>query len=344
MSDVLTLIADSAAGAWGSVGLLVLAVLGILLVFRFTGCGSFETALPTTDPYPKMIRDTAGLVAYWRLAETGGTTAVDEVKAAGPSPPPDGKHPGEYKAVPGGIPADDPQSGAAGGTFTLGQPSLLDVQTDAGKSASFDGGFVRVPFAAELNPPTFTVEAWVRPSWGQESPLKFHSVVTSRQDDNGQKRGFMLYAGPPLPGSYPPGKDPQKTYWQFWIGTGGSTWVMLVGPETTLDADTHLMASCDGTQMKIWVDGGREDAGAFLPDEGMAATAAFVPNQARPLYIAGGKTDLNGQTYPPNHPEWPNRPRAPRYPFQGRIQDVALYSVANVAAHTHAAVGSGFTP
>lgn len=68
----------------------------------------------------------------------------------------------------------------------------------------------------------------------------------------------------------------------------------------------------------------------------------FVPNPNRPLYIGGGKTELDGQSYSVSDPQFANRPRAPRYPFIGRIQDVAVYKAPTINLRSHHAKGRGF--
>lgn len=80
-------------------------------------------------------------LAYWRLGETVGPTAVDQT----------GRFHGQYT---GGV--------------TLGESSAL--VGDADTAARFDGatGYVRVPYNAALNlSSSFSVEFWIKPSSGQ---------------------------------------------------------------------------------------------------------------------------------------------------------------------------------
>lgn len=88
--------------------------------------------------YPQAVMALPGLVAYWRLDETSGTTAADRTA----------RHPGTY-----------------GGSVTLGVPGLLAGDPDL--AASFDGdagALVTVPGAADLDLQTFTLGAIIRPS------------------------------------------------------------------------------------------------------------------------------------------------------------------------------------
>ena len=324
MSDWLLVVVPAAVGL-------------VFVLYLFVGCSSFgESVSPSTPspapapaptpPYEAIVKAEAGLAAYWRLGDSTGT-AVDQV---GVTPAlANGKHPGTFTPVGGGYPADDPQSSIAPpGTYDLGQPGLLEE--NPGKSTRFNGGFVNVPFDAALNPPKFTIEAWAKPTWTPETPPKYYAVITSRSDNAAgtDKRGYMLYAGPPFTPS--PGTDPAKTYWQFWVGNGTGTWQMLIGPEVVLGATVYLVASCDGVQLKLWVDGGHEEAGAILPTVERTIAPSFTPNPSRPFFIAAGKTDKDP-------------PAAPRYPFVGSVQDVAVYNVATIKVDTHGARGMGFT-
>ena len=101
---------------------------------------------------------TPGLISFWRLNETSGTTANDST---------------------------DGNAGTYENGVTLGVPS--GVYTDTDNTATlFDGTsqFVEVPFAANINPPQFTVEAIVNPTAvGDGSGADHHVVVFSRSDD-----------------------------------------------------------------------------------------------------------------------------------------------------------------
>src|SRR5581483_1428779 len=105
----------------------------IVLTLRFVGC-SFEPGSAPSN-YSDVVLGTTGLVSFWRLNEQSGTTAADSQDS----------NPGTYE---NGV--------------TLGGPSLVLVDTD-NFAASFDGAtqFVSVPFAANINPAQFTVEALV---------------------------------------------------------------------------------------------------------------------------------------------------------------------------------------
>lgn len=90
--------------------------------------------------YKDLILATAGLVAYWRLGETSGTVAKDELA----------KNHGTY-----------------GGGVTLGQAGAL--VEDGNAAAAFDGASGRVSVGAITTPAT--VEAWIKTAVGTERPV-----------------------------------------------------------------------------------------------------------------------------------------------------------------------------
>ena len=91
---------------------------------------------PGTSAYSQAVSSTPGIVSYWRLGESSGSTVCDSV----------GSNPGTYQP----------------GT-TLGQPGA--IQGDADTSVHFDGatGAASIPSAPSLNVgDRFTIEAWVK--------------------------------------------------------------------------------------------------------------------------------------------------------------------------------------
>jgi hypothetical protein len=92
---------------------------------------------PDAGTYASTILATPGLVGYWRLGETSGTTAVDQ------------------KAT---------SNGTYTGGYTLGQAGSLT--RDSNTAVDFNGtsGYVTVPDAAALRPTSsISIEAWVNP-------------------------------------------------------------------------------------------------------------------------------------------------------------------------------------
>ena len=115
-------------------------------------------------------------LSYWRLGEASGTTAADSSGA---------NRTGSYLNTP-----------------TLGVGGALTG--DSNTAGAFNGTdeYVQVPFAAALNPASFTVEAWAFVTGGQGT---FRSLVTSRQFAPGAARGYILYAGADNNGNCGPG-------------------------------------------------------------------------------------------------------------------------------------------
>ena len=78
-------------------------------------------------------------ISYWRLDETSGTTATDFQHA---------------------------NTGAYVGSPTLGQPGALSGDPDTAVAFNGTSQYVSVPYSASLNPATFSVEVWAKPTGG----------------------------------------------------------------------------------------------------------------------------------------------------------------------------------
>ena len=118
-----------------------LLIAAIVMAARFVGCGLSTEGLEAAASYSSTVSGTAGLVSFWQLDDTSGTTAVDSA---------------------------DSNNGTYQGGFALGANGLLDSSaSDSGnKAAEFDGnsGDVTVPIKSNLKSPSFTVEALVQPT------------------------------------------------------------------------------------------------------------------------------------------------------------------------------------
>ncbi len=287
------------------------ALLALVLLFRFVGCAFDSSGLLDGSgwDYDGTLLAHPSLVSYWRLGEAVGPTATDE-KAV---------NPGTYETVTLAVDGNSPAT-ASPPVLNFGAVGLI-VSDPARTSLQVDGGFVSVPFNATLNTAAFAIEAWVFPEWAAADPLFFRAVLASRDAPAGVVQGFNLYAG-----RNSGDMADTNIYWQVWLGGGGADWQRLLGPVVELGQATHLAATYDGATLKLYVNGSEDETGT--PDAQMAA--AYTPNAAQPLFIGMGAPELAD----------------PRFPFKGRIQEVAVYNAALSATDidNHVVAGSTTGP
>jgi len=191
-----------------------IAVLAVLLLFRFVGCHATISDAP--DPYANVVLSDAP-VAFFRLQEVLGNIAKN---AAGT---PDGDI--GFASFDAGDPNWRSTAGVAPG-YVLGATDSLLEQTDPGSSAiRFNGGYVSVDSLAPLaNLPEFTLEMLLLPEWDVAFALGNYFcaleaaefIPIPNQPPPLQKNaGFGIYAGPDDP------TNPASPYvWQFWMGAG----------------------------------------------------------------------------------------------------------------------------
>ena len=136
-----------------------------------------------------------------------------------------------------------------------------------GNALSFGGinNYVQVPYSTELNPQSFSVAAWARPTGGQGT---FRSVVTSQFVSAGLTRGYILYVA-------------SDNKWQFWVGNG-LDWIIVVGPTVTLNTWTHVVGSFDSSLSTASLHINGALVGTF--------PTLHVPNTSGPLRIGAGGT------------------------------------------------------
>jgi hypothetical protein len=123
-----------------------------------------QFAPPATLSYSETVRQDDP-VAYWRLGESSGEVADDEIGA---------------------------NDGAYLNGVTLGRPGAVlgDANTAAGFTTA-NQTKVDVPWSDVLNPAAFTFECWARVTGGSGA---YRSPVTSRADF--PQRGYIFYATP----------------------------------------------------------------------------------------------------------------------------------------------------
>lgn len=133
-----------------------------------------------------------------------------------------------------------PQAQASPGTVSPLQTNTPPV-AGFGNGLSFDGTneFVEVPYAADLNPDSFTVEAWVNTRQSTSYSAPFSSRDSSVQ---GTYHGWNVY-------------NTSAGKWEFWLGNPGSNWETFEGPPVQTNVWTHIAATFSGGTAKFYVDG-----------------------------------------------------------------------------------------
>jgi Concanavalin A-like lectin/glucanases superfamily len=299
--------------------LIPVGFLAIAWSLCFVGC-SLDVAgeLSSYYQYQDTVTGTPGLVAFWPLNETSGTTAAD----IGPH-----HFNGTYTTGPN-VPAYNAaeQSDAAPGTFTLNQPNIVagdainNNPNTLNPCVLFNGGYVKVPWHAALGPPLpqplqFTIEAWVMPDWtlqDAQSNKSYRAVIASNTPTAFQ--GFLLCASP-------------DNLWTLFLGDGSQNQTTTTGNNQTIVQKSlyFLVVTYDGSkqQLTLWVN----PADTTQPPDAQVTTG-FVPVASPiPFYIGIGRPDL----------------ATPLLPFNGWIQDVAFYNVVldGNTIETHYSNGSG---
>ena len=185
------------------------------------------------------IESVPNLVSHWPLNEAAGTSGIASVEDS----------------------TSTNNDGTPVGGVTFGGSG---ANAFTGTAADFANGSIDVPLDVSMNPASFTLTAWARPT----VTSGFQSVVTNRQDPV-ENRGFILYSN-------------NSGNWSFWTGDGGSGWDTLDGPAVNVDTWQHLTISYDAATdtKRLYVNGVLEasDTGGNQ----------YLPNQIRDLHIGGG--------------------------------------------------------
>ena len=253
--------------------LIPLVLLGVVTALCFVGCKLPTSGLST--PYEQAILGNDFLVAYWPLDDIAGSTTAQDSSTNKFNGTYNGAKPGHTGFIPGD-----------------------SVDNDVSTCASFDGGFVQVPFHVQLNTPPFTLEAWVLPQWDPDEGA-FRNVVTSAT--GASFTGFGLFATPDNLWAASVGNGTQYT--ETMPLPGSSPAVVFNG------VGNYLAVTFDGTNLNLFVN----------PSDGTAsASASIMPNTFSPAQAPQSFVIGRGLTN--------TTPPTPTEPFDGLIQDVAFYS------------------
>lgn len=210
-------------------------------------------------------------LAYYRLGEASGTTMVD---SSG-----NGRN-GTYTGSP--LP-------------TLGVTGLLTGDSDtAAHFAGGSGGFGETTYASWMDATTLTVEAWVNPD-----------LVTAQigiaQRDASPRCWLMRLTNAGVDG---------RVDFVVWNSTGTLHQIIADTPLTP-GVESHVVGRCDGSTIKIFVDGVEVKSGAF--------TGTVRGGSSAPLRVGNTPT------------------------FDGILDEVAIYGTALSAARILAHYDAGST-
>lgn len=302
-----------------------IAVLAVLLLFRFVGC-SFQASEAT---YVQVIEDTTP-VAFFLLRETqGATVASNDVGS------PDGIIDANPPAIDAGQPSwHSTDVGVPGLDFGVTDPLLVPYDPSPTNAAiRFRGGSVQV--SASLPPlnnlTEFTVEVLLHPEWDLVTALgSYYCVLESAdfvqvgaQPPPQKNAGFGIYAGPDDPA------DPASQYfWQVWLGVGEDGFervfpmpyvdvpgnpVSNPGPNVTADP-TYLAFTFSQTlgQASLYI---------YTPDRDIDYTT--YPLNPLPYLPAANALSIGIAPQGPLFP--PFQGATPLYPFLGLIGELAIY-------------------
>src|ERR1019366_5847017 len=301
------------------------AVLATMLLFGFVGCGLEQGGVMSglgNDDYPTTIQKTPGLVAYWRLQErfpptpvpsSGGAAVCENDKSLS----------GDYFNFSSAKPDEPHVSNRANGTVKNSNP-LLDLLPLGATSVQFDGGFMRVPYDARLNPSgAFTFEAWVTisPPVQPVGHIPYYQCIVESRDSKG---GWGLYLGPQDPNT-----SNNDLYWLLFAIDSYNQFVQVaLSPKKAVITSlqpSFLVLTNNGTMewtLWIYIAGTNPPQGLdkldlqAIPPTGYGG---FKPNGSGAFYIGAGSN-----LFPAALPLPP--PSRRLYPFVGSIQEVAFYN------------------
>jgi hypothetical protein len=291
--------------------LVPIAVLAVLMLFRFVGCGFTGQAgvdIDTDDPYENAV-EKDGPFVFYRLQEIGTPgTVVDRMQHKD----------GVYSVATSALSEPAYLSATiAVPSIQLGAASIM-LKEPSATSVRFNGS-VAAAFGQITDLPRFTLEVIVSPEWDVANQLGlFYCVIENSmrtvQSAPQKNAGFAIFAGPD--NIVNPTVSPYC--WQLWIGTGNAferANPIAGGPGPLVKAEpTYLAVTFD-------------EAHAFLYAYNANANIDLVKNELiRRPYIQATETLRIGiaGTSAALIPPFPG-PAGFLYPFVGRMAEVAIY-------------------
>jgi hypothetical protein len=294
--------------------MLMLLPIGLLLVVSglcFVGCVLDTHGIPPdfTSYSDDDVIGNPNCVAYWRLNDEG-PMALDSK----------GSNNGTYfskdqPANPNQFPSPNYFQGSfrsalAPGKLTVGAPGIVSGDFVGGPNGSLagcmltDGAYVEIGANSITTPPNaFTVEAWISPGWDAADADAVHTFLDFRARDpaTGAITGFAMSI------------DGQGQL-NGLIGLGTPSGFQIVGGAVPLQTSNHVVLTLENNMASLFVNG-TNTAQMSLPQ-------SYVPNTtARQAIGAGAPFADNRKDQTPDL-------FFPAFPFNGSIQDVAIYQIA----------------
>ena len=319
---------------------LVSGVCFVGCVLHTQGLGTGPGNPPPPTPFTKYsdtdVISNPSCVAYWPLSEPSATAGNPVASAIAKDVV--GNNDGNYTHK-GNAPALFPcpgfqvypgiDSAVAIGSLSLGTESLLpgDAKQPGNDpnvlttGMQVDGGFVTVPSSSVVNPAgPFTVEVWARPEWKGDSPAR-RVLIDSRFNLGTAQGGFVIWVE-------------EDGSWQANLLCSGATQVQVTADIASLSTPTHVVLTFDGANASLFTNGIRTSPAQPLP-----AGQTFIPNTSVQMVFGVGNPWLPPRTQPSDLNFFP------LFPFNGTIQDVAIYNavLSDSDILTHFNDGSGKT-
>ncbi len=223
-----------------------------------------------TKPYVAVVK-ADGPVGYWRLDETSGEVAADQIA-------------GNNGDILNGV--------------TLGVPGGIDGDTNlAARFSKVDSQKIDVPWTEVLNPAVFSVEVWARVTGGSGV---HRSPLTSRAD--GPQRGYIFYCEPGDTWQFwsgkgdtsgwdnIPGPATELNKWAHLVGTYDGTTKRFYVNGLLVGTSTAAFAANDQNALRFG-GGATEGPGDFFfegdVDEPAIYNKALTAEQVIQHYLAG---------------------------------------------------------